>query len=174
MNIALWFPLIYYLKQTEIGRYLSNKVSLYWKKIRNCKFGEHKSDKRKNNCDDEIKMDVEYMSLISSLEIVIIFGWSIPLLIFLYLITIFSYWSVYSYWFNNETNKFRNRHQLYFVTNGLFLSLIFQHILSISFYGYTQSRYHAIICVIILFVNIVLVFILVCFEYIFKMLFCFK
>ena len=78
------------------------------------------------------------MSLVSSLEIIIIFGWAIPILIILYGITMFGYWTVYSYWFNVNPKQFRNRQMLKPMTK------------------FTQSIIHGAICVGIACMNLIL------------------
>ena len=37
MNIALWFPLLYSFKQTQIGKYILRKLNNGWKRFKQCK-----------------------------------------------------------------------------------------------------------------------------------------
>ena len=104
-------------------------------------------------------MDVEYMSLVSSLEMIIVFGWAVPILVLLYGVTIFGYWCVYAYWFNNANAgqpRFMNRHTkvLQPVTGWLLLALVLQHVLASAFFWCTQSVYHGCVCVVIAVLNL--------------------
>eukprot|EP01084_Bolivina_argentea_P275316 469510_1 len=150
MNIALWFPLLYFIKKTKTGKRLTNAL---WNCFKcKCNNTDRVNDE---NVSKKIKTDVEYMSLVSSLEIVIVFGWAIPILVILYGITIFGYWCVYSYWYNNDLGDFIDRKTLRPVTGWLILALVLQHILACFFYWYTQSIYHGIACIAMAFVNFI-------------------
>eukprot|EP00484_Ammonia_sp_Unknown_P027071 CAMPEP_0197047122 /NCGR_PEP_ID=MMETSP1384-20130603/22673_1 /TAXON_ID=29189 /ORGANISM="Ammonia sp." /LENGTH=116 /DNA_ID=CAMNT_0042478995 /DNA_START=168 /DNA_END=515 /DNA_ORIENTATION=- len=115
MNIALWFPFLYFLKQTKYGQKASNTVKAWWHRIKHaCRtkcYCDVDDESARIMCvnKQKIQMDVEYMSLVSSLEIVIVFGWAVPLLVVLYGITMFGYWCVYWYRFSDPYTKFVNR-----------------------------------------------------------------
>eukprot|EP01084_Bolivina_argentea_P028253 52527_1 len=145
MNIAMCFPLLYYIKRRKWFNYYKNKI-----------FCCRKTNKHiSNNAGEQIElleMDMEYMSLISSLEIVIVFGWAIPLLIPLYLVTIFGYWCVFGHGLH-EYDMIVNKiipqtKSLRPVTKWLLLSVITQNILAFLFYYATQSVLHGYLCLV--------------------------
>eukprot|EP01083_Nonionella_stella_P299547 1018004_1 len=139
MSIAFWFPLLYYMT-----------IKNYWKRI--CPWC---NDNRLNVVHQRHQFDLEYMSLVSSLEIVIVFGWALPMLVVLYGITMYGYWCVFAYSFNNIP-QITAQNTLKPAINWLILSLILQHLLAITFYWFTQSMYHGVMCIAIAFINILL------------------
>ena len=88
------------------------------------------------------KMDTEYISLISSLEIVIVFGWGIPIIIPIYNVVVFGYGLVYYYWLNQENSiKFYMKGRqinLKIMGKWLTFSVLIQQILGVTFYYFGQ------------------------------------
>ena len=132
-TIGLVFPLCFHLMK---------KVMIKIKNYKIC---------RKCNDDDgnqselqrcyQYQLDVEYIGLISSLEILIIFGWGLPILIPIYNVIMFGYSLVYTYWLKQQRHILigkANARYINIVAKWLVASIIIQQIFGTMFYVMTQ------------------------------------
>ena len=151
-TIALFFPFIYYIRK---------KLNVY--------FYQHECYQHENNnnnncvciccckcvrkifCDKNdnsvLKMDIEYIALISNLEILIVFGWGVPLLIPIYNVIIFGYSLVFLQFLKNEKYKFmiKDVMSLHIVGKWLIFSIVIQQIFAFCFYFQTQVYYYCLL-----------------------------
>ena len=100
-----------------------------------------KDDTLSQQFEHKRSLDVECIAIISSLEILIVFGWAIPIMIPIYNVIMFGYGIVYFYWLNVKGDK------IYVINDGkcvkivgkwLIVSVVIQQFLILSFYSQTQ------------------------------------
>ena len=178
-TVGLFFPLLRYL-QIYLVNYCQcdctcvSKITIHKscckRRSRDCKSKKRKKKRKKKNKkkrkieetttdDDKEKgnksLEIEYIGLISSLEIVIVFGWGLPVLVFLYNVVIIGYGLVYYYWLFNydcfdyfnlsgrskeQQRVFTIKQITYMKTVGkwLLFSIVIQQLLAFVFYAYSQ------------------------------------
>lgn len=101
-------------------------------------------------------VDIEYIGIISSLEILIVFGCFIPILIPIYNVIMFGYGLVYYYWLNIHEKFDNNKGSIIHikVNDGnyvkivawwLLLSMAMQQTFGLWFYGQTQGQSYLIV-----------------------------
>eukprot|EP01084_Bolivina_argentea_P300044 517260_1 len=137
MILAVWYPILFLIKQTDWYHYVRNKMA----KICCC------TEKDKN-----IKIELEYVSLIGSLEIVVVFGYEIPVIVILYLITLFGSYVVYSYLLYQPHLKIKHSSEFQVIAWWLIISIVIQQLIAILFYWQTQSETIGFICLSICFI----------------------
>ena len=102
---------------------------------------DHDHDQSESRHQLQHQLDVEYIGLISSLEILIIFGWGLPILIPIYTGIMFGYSVVSTYWWKRQSHiligKANARH-INIVGKWVVASIIIQQIFAIMFYVMTQ------------------------------------
>ena len=127
-----------------------------------CKRKSNDHDNDNDIINDKNAMDVEYIGLISTVEILIVFGWGLPILIPIYNVVILGYGLVFYYWLNLNCHSHSNHdHQqqikfkikdgkyINIIGKWLLLSILIQQLFGLCFYWLTQSGY----CKILLLIN---------------------
>ena len=150
-TVALAFPLMYFFKG-HIKRIYKSRCKKDMVKenldiqsetaVNNYKYSHMNAD------------TINYIGLISSLEIIVVFGWGVPILIVIYNIVMFGYGTVYFKWFCSDASRVESAllidendsksHQTigYIKIAGkwLIFSMVMQQLLAVVFYFYTQSN----------------------------------
>ena len=164
-TIGLVFPLIYHVNtRFELKSKIKRIVCKCVKRMFDTTCTLCGSCKRKDNVSLRVNhknkniaveynhsLDIECIGLISSLEILIVFGWALPILIPIYNVIMLGYGLVYYYWLNVKSDK------VYVINNGeyiniagkwLIVSIIIQQLLMLFFYSQTQSINYAVAVII--------------------------
>ena len=158
-TIALFFPFIYYIRK---------KLNVYFYQRGCYQQCQRDNNNTNNNClcaccckyvrkifcdkndNSVLSMDIEYIALISNLEILIVFGWGVPLLIPIYTVIIFGYSLVFLQFLKNEKYKFmiKDVMSLRIVGKWLIISIVIQQIFAFLFYFQTQVYYYCLFVVL--------------------------
>ena len=148
-TFGMFFPLLKHLQLHIKHNVDCDLCNCKQKRKRNGKKTNKTKNKRKNkNKNKKHCLEIEYIGLISNLEIVIVFGWAVPILVFLYNIVLFGYGLVYYYWlfngdliYGSRKNVFSIKQVAYMQTVGkwLFISVIVQQCLAFIFFAYSQE-----------------------------------
>ena len=170
MIIAVWFPLLVLVFNQFIFRYINKKNGAALTQEKGLKVQSCDNEKLlqqqlesasneqhdaygKNESNKMLTMgsfEPEYVSLLSSIEMSIVFGWAVPLLNVLYLIAIYGYFVVY----NKIAPMKQTMLRKYFcVSYYLILSLCVQHTFGCMFFWSTQSTLFGLVTVVNAFVN---------------------
>ena len=137
-TIGLIFPLIYHIN-TRFQ--VKNKILHVICYCFPCNCGRGKENWNVNSH----SLDIAYIGLISSLEILIVFGWALPILIPIYNVIMIGYGLVYYYWLNVKSDKsyiINNGGYINIVARWLIVSIVIQQLLVLFFYSQTQSNHY--------------------------------
>ena len=166
MTLAVWFPLLLYIFKLMIQFIKSkrdcDKTKNNYNQIIN---DDNDNNHRRKSLDLKQKLDTlesfepEYVSLLSSIEMIIVFGWAIPLITFLYIVTMFGYFAILIKVKDHSAGLLKYDYKLnkYFcVSYYLMLSLFCQQLFGIAWFYSTMSSVFGLIAVVNAIVNMML------------------
>jgi len=167
MAVLVWIPLYNYCTH-RFESVMRARVWVKWylhRMYRNCLCCECVRGQREESREEwsakelskmkVTKLEMEYINIVSSMEVVIVYGWSLPMLVPFYTLTFFGFLTLYRRLFKQQhltATKFKP------VFSYLYVSLIVQQMLGSLFWYYTQNRTYGIAALSVFIFNLCWVF----------------